>query len=358
MTLNPQIQRYDRFVLAMPYFSEEISETSYPRFMVRWSIIAQCSRPNQAPEVILLGIDDSSIISSRSGDATLHRSQSNQRSHHHLRLQQQSHQLNHERYWQQYVISDAFQLQCLANWNTANNENLFSLQYCLLADQLYECYAHFQVKIFIIYFIDIYINFFELIFFQLYKLKLLLTSAPTKLQSSPQLIQAYTQYKKLTESALTDINTITTEIKVELLVTIDNGVNIKGNEDRRHQTISSAMAHMRAIISMISNTQAVLTLPKSSKNIDNNEYTKELLHLVSVTTTFPTTSSSISSSHNKNATTSDGTIYNSNSNLNNKYAVKVLNSKLDQTTHQGAMMAMMLDTATKCLDTTMIDFGE
>lgn len=119
--------------------------------MVRWSVIAQCGRPDQAPEVSLLGLDDSTLISGY-GDATLKSSQSNQRSHH-QRLQKNSHQLIQERFWQQYVISEAFSMDCLTKWKPVKNANFFCLQYCILADQLYQSYARFQVRIFNIYYI-------------------------------------------------------------------------------------------------------------------------------------------------------------------------------------------------------------
>lgn len=102
--------------------------------MVRWSIITQCGRPDKAPEVILLGMNDSSVDLTH-GDASLNR----QRRFH------QTHQIIQERYWQQYVASDLFNLQCLSKWNKMNNNNAPTLQYCHLADQLYECYAQFQV---------------------------------------------------------------------------------------------------------------------------------------------------------------------------------------------------------------------
>lgn len=110
--------------------------------MVRWLIIAQCSRPDKAPEVILLETDNSSINSGY-GDTTLRKAQ--QRPQQLQRRQCQTNQIIQERYWQQYVASDAFYIQCLTKWDKTNNNSSSTLQYCLLADQLYECYANFQV---------------------------------------------------------------------------------------------------------------------------------------------------------------------------------------------------------------------
>lgn len=106
--------------------------------MVRWLVMAQCDYPDKAPEVILLGMDNSPIVL---GESTLHRSHGNQR---HQHRQYQSHKITQERYWQQYVANDAFHIQCLTKWDKIN-DNSSLLQYCLLADQLYECYANFQV---------------------------------------------------------------------------------------------------------------------------------------------------------------------------------------------------------------------
>jgi len=110
--------------------------------MVRWSIIAQCGRPDKAPEIILLETDNSSINSGYS-ETTLRRTQ--QRPQQLQRHQYQTNQIIQERYWQQYVASDAFYIQCLTKWDKTNNNSSSILQYCLLADQLYECYANFQV---------------------------------------------------------------------------------------------------------------------------------------------------------------------------------------------------------------------
>lgn len=106
--------------------------------MVRWLVMAQCDHPDKAPEIILLGLDDSSMVL---GELPLRRLHGNHRNLHH---QYQSQKITQERYWQQYVASDAFHIQCLTKWNKMNDNSSLS-QYCLLADQLYECYTHFQV---------------------------------------------------------------------------------------------------------------------------------------------------------------------------------------------------------------------
>lgn len=134
-----QYPRNDMFVLSVPYLSEEISAASNHNYMVRWSIIAQCGFPSRAPEVILLGMDDLSVIT---GYASTSQSRNNQR------FQQRQHQTDsifQESFWQQYVANDSFQLKCLTKWEKVNSDEDLSLQYCVLADQLYECYANFQV---------------------------------------------------------------------------------------------------------------------------------------------------------------------------------------------------------------------
>lgn len=131
-----QPSRNDKFILSLPYLYEENSPVSSHNFMVRWSIIAQCGHPDKAPEVILLEMDNSSINLGYN-EGTLRKTQQ--------RRQYQTNQIIQERYWQQYVASDAFYIQCLTKWDKMNNNGSNLLQYCLLADQLYECYANFQV---------------------------------------------------------------------------------------------------------------------------------------------------------------------------------------------------------------------
>lgn len=132
--------RYDRFILSLPYLSEELPAATGYSNMVRWSIIAQCSYPDRAPEVILLGMDNLAPEQSEVSVRQIQRPQ------HLQRRQNHSYPIIQERFWQQYVTSDAFHLPCLTKWHKMSNDNSSSLQYCLLADQLYECYANFQVK--------------------------------------------------------------------------------------------------------------------------------------------------------------------------------------------------------------------
>lgn len=141
---STQPLRNDRFVLALPYFYEETSMVSAHNYMVRWAIIAQCSHPDKAPEVILLGMDNSSTGSGY-GETTLRRPHISQRPQLLQRRPNQAHQIFQERYWQQYVASDIFHMQCLTKWDKINNDNSSLFQYCMLADQLYQCYAQFQV---------------------------------------------------------------------------------------------------------------------------------------------------------------------------------------------------------------------
>jgi len=140
LSSNVQLPRNDKFVLSLPYLYEDNLPISRNNFMVRWLIIAQCGRPDKAPEVILLETDYSSINTGYS-EITLHRTQ--QRLQQLQHRQYQTNQIIQERYWQQYVASDAFYIQCLTKWDKINSSSI--LQYCLLADQLYECYVNFQV---------------------------------------------------------------------------------------------------------------------------------------------------------------------------------------------------------------------
>lgn len=143
LSSNVQLPRNDKFVLALPYLYEDNLPISRHNFMVRWLIIAQCGRPDKAPEVILLETDYSSINSGYG--ETSHRTQ--QPPQQLQRRQCQTNQIIQERYWQQYVASDTFYIQCLTKWDKIINNSSFTLQYCLLADQLYECYVNFQVCI-------------------------------------------------------------------------------------------------------------------------------------------------------------------------------------------------------------------
>lgn len=308
-----QPSRNDKFVLSLPYLYEENSPASSHNFMVRWSIIAQCGRPDKAPEVILLEKDNSSINMGYS-EGTLRRTQQ--------RRQYQTNQIIQEHYWQQYVASDAFYIQCLTKWNKMNNNGSNLLQYCLLADQLYECYANFQ----------------------LYKLKISLKSTPSMIQPPPQLVLAYTQYKqliKLSKLNMAELDNVMTDINVEIFVDLENGIN--NYDDRRNQITSAATVRMRAIISMISSEQTVTPLTPEATNCENDN---KVLQLASVTGIFQSTG-------NKNATKSGD----ANATLNKKFVVRILSSKLSRITPQGAMMSMMLNAITdQCLDTTVIDF--
>lgn len=183
----------------------------------------------------------------------------------------------------------------------------------------------------------------------------MLLSTPSKIQPSPQLVQAYTQYKQLSESTVVDINSNETEVSIELLVKFD-GINTNDYDERRHQTTPIVVVHIRAIISIASYEQSIT----SSEVVDKSDENRVLTLLASVSTTFPTTASSISgAARTKNSPVPSSPMYNTNNTLNNKYVVRVLNPKLDCSSHQGAMMAMMLDATTEqCSDTRMIDFGK
>ncbi|XP_060847296.1 uncharacterized protein LOC132926892 [Rhopalosiphum padi] len=315
LSSNTLPSRNDKFVLSLPYLYEENSPVSSHNFMVRWSIIAQCGRPDKAPEVILLETDNSSINLGY-GDGTLRRTQQ--------RRQYQTNQIIQERYWQQYVASDAFYIQCLTKWDKMNNNSSTLMQYCLLADQLYECYANFQ----------------------LYKLKISLKSTPSMLQPPPQLVLAYTQYKQLTKLSklnMAELDNVTTDINVEIFVDLENGIN--NYDDRRNQITSSATVRMRAIISIVSSEQTVSATPLTTEATEYNNENK-ILQLASVTGIFLPTS-------NKNTTKPSD----NNATLNKKYVVRILSSKLCRSTPQGSMMSLMLNAITdQCLDTTMIDF--
>lgn len=174
-------------------------------------------------------------------------------------------------------------------------------------------------------------------------------------QPPSYLVQAYTQYKQLTrlaKSTTAEIDSVTTEINIELLTDLESAINSKDYDDRRNQ-VPLALVRLRAIISMVSCEQ---TSSESLINTEDSDENKVLLSLASVTATFPSTNNVASSGSNSKNTTVPN---NSNGSLNKKYIVRILNPKLSRTTHQGAMMTMMLDAiAEQFLDTTMIDFGE
>lgn len=170
----------------------------------------------------------------------------------------------------------------------------------------------------------------------------------------PQLIQAYTQFKqlsKLSKSTVPELDSITTHISVELLTDLEGGNQLRNYEERHIQSVSSALVRVRAVIRMVpfDPIAAASNSPLPSKTTHSYGDNK-ILNLASVIGTF-----------SPSAVTPAGTSCNSNSSgsINKKYVVRILNPKLSRTTHQGAMMGMMLDAATEqCLDTTMIDFGE
>lgn len=182
-----------------------------------------------------------------------------------------------------------------------------------------------------------------------------LKSTPS-VQPTPQLTQAYTQYKqlaKLSKPTIAESDTIATSISVEVLVELEGGVSAKEYEDRRKQGSPSILVHMRAVISMVPLEETAST--SSTPETTNQDYFNKLLHLASITTTFPHSTVS-SAPSNKNPPTSSN---NTNNNLNKRYTVKILHPKLDNTTHQGTMMSTMLDAATEpFLDTSIFDFGE
>lgn len=168
------------------------------------------------------------------------------------------------------------------------------------------------------------------------------------LQPPPQLVQAFNQYKQLikwSKSTMVDSDTITTDIKVELYTNLEGDTITKDYEDQRSQ-VNTYLVRIRAIISIVSSELTDSALSLTSENDEN----KLLMHLASVTTTFPSGDFS-----NKNSTS----LNNTNGTLNKRYVVRILSPKLSRTTHQGSMMIMMLDTGTEqYLDTTMVDFGK
>jgi len=266
--LNVRATRNDMFVLALPFLSEEMHPVSNDN-MVKWLIITQCERPDMAPEVILLGLDSFSYL------------RVNQR------YQYQTYQIAQEFYWQQYVASDSFQLQCIAKW-TKINEDSFLSQFCLLADQLYECYNNFQ----------------------LYKLKMSLkcTSPPVNL------VQAYTQFKQLSKSAVIEIDMLTTYIGVELCVDLETAFNTLGFENQNNQKRSvTPSVRMRAIISI------------KSAITEINKHDDYKVQLASVTVNF--LSNSTYGTFKKNS--------------NKEYSIQILNPKLNS-----RMLSLALDSIT------------
>ncbi|VVC34984.1 Hypothetical protein CINCED_3A019095 [Cinara cedri] len=297
---STQSPRYDMFVLSLPYLDEEISTTVNRNYMVRWSIIAQCGLPHRAPEVILLGMDNLSVVMGHK-KSTPNQSRNNQRSQHQTDITFQ------ETYWQQFVANESFHLQCLTKWEKLNTETNASLQYCLLADQLYDCYANFQ----------------------LYKLKMSLKS-PLMIHPPAHLIQAHTQYKqlvKLSKSSMSEPHP--TDINVELFMDLDT-VNKNEFEDRNHK--NSSVVRLRAIVKLLIYEQIQQSLPLLTGScIDDSQS-----YLVSVTATF-----AFNGTSNKN---------NNVDNLKNKnYLVRILNPKLSSTTKQGALFIKTMDSLTNGL---------
>lgn len=180
-------------------------------------------------------------------------------------------------------------------------------------------------------------------------LKSTLPAVPTP----PQLIQAYTQFKqlsKLSKSTVAEVNSVSTDITVELLTDLEDGNQSINYEERRIQSVSSALVRIRAVIRMVSFNPIAAASNSPLPSMPAHSYgDNKVLNLASVIATFA-----------PSAATPGGIPSNGNSSgLNKKYVVRILNPKLSRTTHQGSMMGMMLDAATEqCLDTTMIDFGE
>jgi len=130
-----------------------------------------------------------------------------------------------------------------------------------------------------------------------------------------QLVQAYTQFKQLSRSAMTEIDSVTTYIGVELSVDLDSGVNILAVENHHSQKWTPSV-RMRAIISI------KLVSTEITEQDDDN------VLLASVTANF------LSNDCSKK-------------NSNKKYSIQILNSKLN-----AKMLSLALDS------TTMIDFGK
>jgi len=120
---------------------------------------------------------------------------------------------------------------------------------------------------------------------------------------SSQLVQAYTQFKQLSKSAVTEIDSVTTYIALELSVNLGTTTNTLGYEHHfSPKYVHTPLVRLRAIISMNS---------VSTELVKNDDYK---IDLVSVTANF--SSNIISSGMLKK-------------NLNKKYAVQILNPKLN-----------------------------
>lgn len=128
-----------------------------------------------------------------------------------------------------------------------------------------------------------------------------------------QLVQAYTQFKQLSRSTMTEIDSVSTYIVVELSVDLDSGINILAVENHHNQKWTPSV-RVRAIISM--------------KSTEITEEDDDNVLLASVTANF------LSNDCSKK-------------NSNKKYSVQILNSKLN-----AKMLSLALDF------TTMIDFGK
>lgn len=81
--------------------------TANHNYMVRRSIIAQYDLPNRAPEIILPGMDDLSVVIEYR-KLTPNQSSNNQ----HLGpCQHQTYTIFHDSYWQQFIANKSFHLQ-------------------------------------------------------------------------------------------------------------------------------------------------------------------------------------------------------------------------------------------------------
>lgn len=174
-----------------------------------------------------------------------------------------------------------------------------------------------------------------------------LKAIPMKLKPPTHFIHAYTQFKQLTKlskSTITEIDTVS-NISIELLISVKSGINSNKYADVHNQSISNSIVNLLAIISIISPEEANPNLSITDNNV--------LLHLTSVTTTFlPNANSENNSNKNLN---SPGNI----KDVNKKFVLNILNSKLENTTYRGAKMLMMLhEYSEPCLNASIIDFGK